>query len=114
MAGWVKEYFELDKEIKDCNPALNALKKRRTALSKDILEWMGANGKKKATSIKYGTIYKRTQSRKAPINAGYVQERLAAAVRDEDKAAEMTRAIFDDREAKELSVLKLEYNKEGD
>ncbi len=102
---WVKEFVELDTEIKASNKALNGLKKQKVQLASSILDWMQSNNIARVNTAG-GILQRELSTRSESISAVYVQTKLLEYMAEEE-ASEITKKLWSERNLNESERLSL-------
>lgn len=112
LQEYVKEYLELDEQIKALTKAIRDRKKTKKDLSENILECM-----KKFDvgymNIKGGKLIYSVSKNKAPMNKTNITKSLSDYYKNTDKALEVCSYIFENREKIEKVKLRRTHHKKG-
>lgn len=101
----VKDYFTLDKEIKESETLLKKIKKQRKEIGDDILKWLQENGRSRIKTGD-GILERSTTARQITVNAQWVHEKMIELTGDDEQAANLCKMVFEQRPSKETEILK--------
>ena len=101
----VKEYLELDDHIKALNKAIKERRKKKNDLSLSILESMKQYDIN-FMNIKGGKLIYSVTKNKAPINKENITKSLSNYFNNNQRANEVCKYIFDNREKKIVNTVK--------
>jgi hypothetical protein len=108
----VKEYLELDEHIKALNKAIKERRKKKNDLSLCILESMKHHDIN-FMNIKGGKLIYSVTKTKAPMNKETIGKSLSNYFNSNQRASEVCKYLFDNREKIEKVKLKRTTNKKG-
>lgn len=101
----VKQYFTLDKEIKEAGGLLKQIRQKRKERETDILQWLRAQGKTRIKT-KYGCVERSVKSQKVSVNKDRVREIAESFLNNPENAEQLCTLIYEERPFRESEVLK--------
>lgn len=105
---WVKEFRTIDKEIKEAQPTLAAMRKRKKALDESILQWMIAHGVARVQLREDEWLERNVKTSVKPINADVLGDVLGEYFEgDTEQVASLVNLIYDGRPEIEKEILKV-------
>ena len=110
LKGNVKQYLEIDDQIKALNKAISERRKTKKKLSEEILSTM-KNFEIDNMNTKNGRLIYSVRKTKKPLNKKNLLSGLKIYFKDEDKSTEVTKVVLDNRETVEKISLRRTINK---
>ena len=106
----VKQYLEIDDQIKALNKAISERRKTKKKLSEEILSTM-KNFEIDNMNTKNGRLIYSVKKTTKPLNKKNLISGLNIYFKDEDKTAEVSKVVLDNRETVEKISLRRTVNK---
>ena len=110
LKGNVKQYLEIDDQIKALNKAISERRKKKKKLSEEILSTM-KNFEIDNMNTKNGRLIYSVRKTTKPLNKKNLISGLNIYFKDEDKSAEVSKVVLDNRESVEKISLRRTINK---
>ena len=101
----VKNWIDCDNQINELNNKIKEIKKKKTELNVEILEFMKDNNIEDI-STKQCKLKTYTSTTQKGLNKDYIKSKLKTALDDESKAVEITDLILNNREKTVTTKLK--------
>lgn len=105
----VRQWVHLNNKIKQAKKAISVIQKQKDALGDEVVSYIKANKiQDKVIGISDGKLQLQVKEALVPVNKEYIEERLLKYFKSADKAEEVLKFIYEDREKylKESLVLK--------
>ena len=110
LKGNVKQYLEIDDQIKALNKAISERRKTKKKLSEEILSTM-KNFEIDNMNTKNGRLIYSVRKATKPLNKKNLISGLNIYFKDEDKSTEVSKVVLDNRETVEKISLRRTINK---
>ena len=106
----VKNYLDIDDKIKKMNRSLKKLKKQRLEYYHDVIDFMSEYNIEHCNTKKGVLRCSMRKTKKAPSKSD-LQDKLSVFLKDDEKASEAIKFIYDNREVVEKMSLRRLQNK---